>query len=499
MKKYLSFFIGCFTLLLIGNQTLRSQEISAVVKDSLTQEIIPYASIYLSSDKGVLSNEEGRFKIQFETPPKSEDSLFISCMGYKTLGYPITSFKDSIVLLPSKTIALGSIILSNQNLSAEDIIKAVKKNISNKYELRLTNKKFFFRESGAQEFKTLKVKIKKSSIKEFDQAFWDSTLLKVPRKNEWHTEFLGNLYGDFTKENQKLEIEKALELEDKKTTAIFNNIEKAFDTILKQNIKTDSYFKLRMGIISTKLEDVDFNSSDKDTLSPDEKLVQKKESFSKWKKRILTNVIRSLFKKEALSLSVLEKSNRYDFEKVDFTYFNDTPVYVLEFKPNRNEDFAGKLYIDADEMALIRMEYKNIQNLRDLSLLGFSFKHYYKAATIQFKKMNTGKYAVEYLELTDQFETGVNRSFSIIEKNKIVKGRNKQNELKMELNLSTNQFQKYQIVVFETQRISQETFDAFTENPDVLPVNLIQYDPGFWEGYTIIEPNQAIKKFKVEK
>ena len=174
MKKYLSFFIGCFTLLLIGNQTLRSQEISAVVKDSLTQEIIPYASIYLSSDKGVLSNEEGRFKIQFETPPKSEDSLFISCMGYKTLGYPITSFKDSIVLLPSKTIALGSIILSNQNLSAEDIIKAVKKNISNKYELRLTNKKFFFRESGAQEFKTLKVKIKKSSIKlPFSEYFLD--------------------------------------------------------------------------------------------------------------------------------------------------------------------------------------------------------------------------------------------------------------------------------------------------------------------------------------
>ena len=212
-----------------------------------------------------------------------------------------------------------------------------------------------------------------------------------------------------------------------------------------------------MGIISTKLEDVDFNSSDKDTLSPDEKLAQKKESFSKWKKRLLTNVISSLFKKEALSISVLEKSNRYDFEKVDFTYFNDTPVYVLEFKPNRNEDFAGKLYIDADEMALIRVEYKNIQNLRDLSLLGFSFKHYFKEAKIQFKKMNTGKYAVEYLELTDQFETGVNRSFSIIEKNKIVKGRNKQNELKMELNLSTNQFQKYQSMLAVYQILNHKT------------------------------------------
>jgi hypothetical protein len=113
--------------------------------------------------------------------------------------------------------------------------------------------------------------------------------------------------------------------------------------------------------------------------------------------------------------------------------------------------------------------------------------------------MSTGKYALQYFELTDQFETGVNRSFTIVEKNKIVKGRNKQNELKMELNLHTNQYQKYQAVIFETKSISQENFVTFEEKPDVLPVNLIQYDPTFWEGYTIIEPNEAIKAFKVEK
>ena len=42
------------------------------------------------------------------------------------------------------------------------------------------------------------------------------------------------------------------------------------------------------------------------------------------------------------------------------------------------------------------------------------------------------------------------------------------------------------------------SFDAFKEKPSILPVNLIQYDPTFWEGYTIIEPNQVIKKFKVD-
>ena len=497
MQKSANLFLNFF-ILLAGITVLRSQEISAMIKDSLTKEVIPFANIYLSSGKGILSNEEGVFRIQLNDQISSKDSLSISCMGYKTVVYPVSKFKDSIIFLPYKTIALGSIILSNKNLSAEDIIKEVKKNIAEKYELDLTHKKIFFRESGSQEFKKLRVKVKKSSIKEFNQAFWDSTLLKIPRKNEWHTEVSGSLYGDFSKDNQKLEIDRALELEDKKTTAIFNNIETAFDTILKQNIKKDSYFKLRMGLISTKLEDVELNSSEKDTLTPDEKLVKEKESFSKRRKRIITNIISVLFEKEMLSISVLKKSNRYDFERVDFTYLNNIPVYILKFKPSGNVDYAGKLYIDADKMTLLRAEYKNIKDIRDISLLGFSFKHYFKEIAIQFKKTASGKYALQYLEAIDQFETGVNRAFSILEKNKVVKGRNKQNELKMELNFRTNQFQKYQMVVFESERITQEIFDAFKEKPSILPVNLIQYDPTFWEGYTIIEPNQVIKKFKVD-
>jgi hypothetical protein len=200
-----------------------------------------------------------------------------------------------------------------------------------------------------------------------------------------------------------------------------------------------------------------------------------------------------------LALTVLEKSNRYDFEKVDFTYFNDIPVFVLEFKPSGNADYVGKIYVDADEMALLRIEYKNIQDIRDFSLLGMSYKHYYKEVAIQFKKMPTGKYGLQFFELSDHYQTGVDRAFTIVEKNKIVKGRNKQNELKMDLNLQTIQTQKYQGIIFETESISQEVFDTFKENPSVLPVNLIQYDPNFWEGYTIIEPNQTIKDFKVEK
>ena len=496
MRKNFQVFTFFIIIFLAGNQNLASQEISAVIKDSLTQEPIPFASIYSSKGTGIMANEEGLFRLHLEA--KANDTIYFSCMGYETLSQVASQFRDSIVFLTPKSIALNSVIITNKDLTAKEIIKAIKRDIPDKYELGLTNKKLFFRSSGFQKFKALKVKVKKSSIEEFNQEFWDSTLQKMPRESDWHVEILGNLYGDHTEENQKLELQKALELEDKETTALFENIASAFDTILKQNVKPDSYFKLRTGIISADLESDNLSSSVKDTLTSEEKKVKEKESFLKWRKEILTDLSVSIFEKESLNLSVIKKASKYDFKRINFTYIGDLPVYILSFTPKGNADYTGKIYVDANEMALIRIEYKNIQDIRDISLLGMSFKHYLKEVVLQFKKMNSGKYTLQFFELSDGYESGVDRVFTIVEKNKVVKGRNKQNELKMDINVQIILTQKHQGVIFETETISQEDFDGLKENPSILPVNLTEYDPTFWQGHTIIEPNQAIKNFKVD-
>lgn len=485
------------TLLLLLSIPFFAQEIKVQVLDSTTNEPIPFASIYTSMNNGSIANEDGQIRMIFNSTPKAEDSLFISCMGYKTIGYPVSNFQDSIVRLSPKPIALNSIVLSNKNFTAKEIIKDIQENIPTKYELDFTKKKIFFRESGKQVFALLKTKIIKSSIEELNQKFWDSTLKKVPRKNDWHIEVLGELYGN-QREKQKFVLEKALELEDKQTTAIFENIEKAFDTILKQNVKSDSYFKVHIGLLSKKIEDVDFNSTEKDTLSEEEKKVIDKKNFFNSRKSIITQMMVKLFEKEKLNISGL-KASKYDYQILDFTEIESTPVYVLGFHPNGNADYSGKIYVDADTMTLIRIEYENIKNIKALSLFGFSFKHDKKRVVLQFKKMNSGKYTPEYLELNNGYEMGVNRPFKIVEKNKNVKGRNKQNELKMDLDLKQQFEQKYQLVVLETLTITQEEFSSINENPNILPVNLTKYDPTFWEGYTIIEPNETIKAFKVEK
>ena len=53
-----------------------------------------------------------------------------------------------------------------------------------------------------------------------------------------------------------------------------------------------------------------------------------------------------------------------------------------------------------------------------------------------------------------------------------------------------------ELVVFENESIAETQFNDFTEKANVNPTYLPKYDPDFWKGYNVIEPNQAIKDFK---
>ena len=282
----------------------------------------------------------------------------------------------------------------------------------------------------------------------------------------------------------------------KSKTELFKNFEKLFDNILKKNVKTNSFFKVRSGIIGGKVEAEDIGI--KDTLTKEQKIQKRKDNYLKSRKGILTNIISELFDKEELDLVILNKSSKYKFIQTDFTYLGNTPVYIIDFRPNGNADFKGRIYVDADLLALIRLEYTNVQPIRDFSMFGVYFKEDMRKVVIQFKKMNTGKYCLEYFDYTTGFEGGFERPLVITEKNKIVRGRNKQNQLKMDLNISNRNKQRYQLIVFDTKKIDDNTFKNFEETGKILPENKTAYDPDFWKGYSIIEPNEAIKNLTIE-
>jgi hypothetical protein len=114
-----------------------------------------------------------------------------------------------------------------------------------------------------------------------------------------------------------------------------------------------------------------------------------------------------------------------------------------------------------------------------------------------FGKDIGGTYSPRYIELEDGRQTGVDRPLNVIEKNKFVKGRRKQNELAIHMDIMATTLQKYELVVFNTETISQGEYDSAKENPNIKATYLSKYDPNFWQGYTIMEPNAAIQAFTV--
>ena len=115
-------------VVLIFFSKLSSQSFSVRVLDSVSKTPVPFASIYFSSNKGIISDENGEFELILKELQR-EDSIFISSMGFKKLSFSLTQFNDTLVYLPPKPIALDDVILTNKNLTSKEILKKVNENL----------------------------------------------------------------------------------------------------------------------------------------------------------------------------------------------------------------------------------------------------------------------------------------------------------------------------------------------------------------------------------
>ncbi len=71
-----------------------------------------------------------------------------------------------------------------------------------------------------------------------------------------------------------------------------------------------------------------------------------------------------------------------------------------------------------------------------------------------------------------------------------------ENEIASKIDFKMKSIVKKELAVFENTMISQGNFNAIKEKATVKPIELKSYDPNFWKGHNIVEPNKAIKDFK---
>jgi len=78
--------IGSVFLFFLCIANSYSQTIVSRVLDKKTNAPIPYATIQLSENQGIITNEEGRFTTNIDANQSQIDSIYITSMGYEKIG-----------------------------------------------------------------------------------------------------------------------------------------------------------------------------------------------------------------------------------------------------------------------------------------------------------------------------------------------------------------------------------------------------------------------------
>jgi hypothetical protein len=497
------------TLALFAISQSQGQEtFTSKLLDINTDTPIAFATIQFNSKTGVISNDNGEFNITIKRAIKASDSLVISCLGYEEKSIALLGFDKPSIYLKSKTVDLSEVLVTNKNYTIDEILDQIKEGLTLNYDFSYAQRKLFFRESYYNNVEKSDVNLEKSTIPEINQQLIDSLLYIMPKNTNDHTETLAEIYGEIEPEKlQKMEVLKACRLYDESTDINMDNYEKRFNDIFKKYVKRDSYFKIKSGWFSV-TEEIDSSlfgdEKEKDQVATEALLAEQKKrdsireiGFLQWKKTAIHTFENNNFIDEDNDLNFIHKSRRYAFEIADYVYMNDNFVYVITFKPKRSEDFAGTMYVNTEDFAVVRVDYKNVKQLSQFSLLGISMKKYLKEGTIIFQKNENEKYTLKYRDETTGQKVGIKRPIKIVEKNKNVRGRLKQNELKGNIHFIIRNVEKTELIVFDTKTITESDFKNFKEKTLVTPTKLNQYDPEFWKGYNIIEPNKAIKDFKI--
>ncbi|WP_343485561.1 carboxypeptidase-like regulatory domain-containing protein [Allomuricauda sp. d1] len=488
-----------FVFVLISCSCLSAQTYSSRLIDAKSKKGIPYATVQYDENQGVITNEEGRFSFILDGE-QVLDSIYISSMGYEKTGFTLTQLQDSIVLLKPKAIKLSGVYVFDEELDVDEIIERMKDRLPQNVNNQPIKQRYFLRQSVFGNVEKVDLGFEKSSIKELNKALIDSIGRAIPRNSYHYTEVLGDFYK--IDNAYKVNVLKAAELYDKNDVSSIEDLGQRMEKIFKANVKPDSYLKIKSGIFSQKIQvDSLLDEVDEEAAETVEKEIQKDtvSGVVDGQKHMFDEILQEVFYQEDSKLDLIKKTRKYEFELFGYTDIDDAGVYVIDFKPKGGADFKGRLYINIEDYAVMRIDFENQENLRNFRLLGIYYRETLYKGTMQFAKLPNGRYDIKFMDFSFGRWFRMDRPLDVIEKNKNVKGRRKQNELRLNIDFQMANTNKWELVVFENELISQNTFENFKEDKSTEATYMPRYNPEFWAGYNIMEPNQAIREFTVDE
>jgi len=489
-----------FAVALSIGSNLVAQTYSSKLLDAKTQKGIPYATVQYAQNQGVITNEEGMFSFNLQETAEVLDSVYISSMGYERMGFSLEQLQDSVIIMQPKAIKLSGVYVFDEELEVDEIIEKMKERLPQNVNNDPIKQRYFLRQSEFANIQKVDFGFEKSSIEELDKELIDSIAEAIPRNAANYSETLGDFYK--TPKKYKFDILKAAELYDKKEIGSFEDLGKRMETMFKKNVKPDSYLKIKSGIFSQKIQVdsilTDIEEEEAQAVS-DEIQRDTISGLVDGQQWIFDELLTEIYYNEDSKLNLIEKTRKYEFTLAGYTDIDEAGVYVIDFEPKGSADFRGRLFINIEDFAVMRIDFENVKNLRNFRLLGIFYRETLYKGTMQFTKLANGKYDLRFIDFSFGRWFRMDRPLDVIEKNKNVKGRRKQNELRLNIDFRMANTNKWELVVFDNELINTSQFEGFTEDKSIEATYMPTYDPTFWEGYNIMEPNQAIREFSAEE
>ena len=472
------------TIILIGTcLKLSSQSINIKIIDSLSEQPIPYVNIYFTNKNGLISDEFGNFQL-IKSQLSFKDSIYISLMGYNKKAFLVNDFNDSIVKLTQTPIKLSDVFITNRELSSEEIISKVRENIDKNYEIGFSKNKIYLSRKANVVTEKFVIDKFKSTVPDINKSLLDSVLSNLSKENKSELQILSYYYGSYDGDNQKIKMIKARETYDK-GGEVLQSLNKKMREAFKKELKTDSYFKIKSGIFGRDLEFDGLEEVDSTNVESikkfEEKELKEKDDFANRQKSRIKNIYKFLFFVEKSPLNFILKPNKYIFSEPRINNLGNDLVYVIECSPKGRNKYSATLFINPYDFAVVRLDFKNIKPLFNIKLLGVFQNVYLREGKILLSKYENKKYNLSYLKINYGQKTGFDRPIKLIEKNKNVKGRRKQNEISFRMDLKIDRKIITELQVFESSEISKDTFQIIDDKNDVYPEYLEKFTTNFWE------------------
>jgi hypothetical protein len=178
-----------------------------------------------------------------------------------------------------------------------------------------------------------------------------------------------------------------------------------------------------------------------------------------------------------------EYQNSYQYNISKVIWYNDNPVYVLEFKPVPDfskHGFIGEMYVHRETFAVVHVSF------------GFSKSGLKNAESVMIKKKPKGvkakpvftSYEVNYQQYNDKWHlTNVKASVKF-------KVRSRNDKINSEYH-SVSDLLITDIQDTELRRFERDE-SLFTQR-DIFVEMINNYDPDFWENYNIIKPDEDLQ------